>query len=184
MPPFDSSESSLPTWSSLPQWIGERANRHGERIAVTFVGDDRSEQSWTYAELWQRSCEVARGLPATATGQPRALLLYPPGIEFVAGFLGCQIAGWVPVPTCYPRGGREMRRLDSVATDCRPSAILGDEASLDNLQSDRLCEAARGIPKIVTGSKSAGRFRALRSRAAEHRYERFGAAAVHQRQHQ
>lgn len=144
MPPTD------PSASNLPQWIGERAQRHGDRIALTYVGDDRSEVSWSYAELWKRACEVARRLPKANTPHPRALLLYPPGVEFIAGFLGCQIAGWVPVPTCYPRGGREMLRLDSVASDCRPSAILGDQASLDNLNPDRLCEAARSIPRIGT----------------------------------
>ena len=140
----------------MPEWIGTRARRHGDRLAVTYVGDDRSEESWSYRELWQRGCSIARALPPADSEQPRALLLYPPGIEFVAAFLGCQIAGWVPVPTCYPRGGREMQRLDSVAIDCVPSAILGDQASLEDLQSDRLCEAARSIPRIATDTVSFG----------------------------
>lgn len=142
----------VPPASNLPQWIGDRAGRHADRIALTFVRDDRSEQSWTYAELWSRACSVANRLPEVTEAHPRGLLLYAPGIEFVAGFLGCQIAGWVPVPTCYPRGGRELVRLDSVATDCAPSALLGDAESLSALDPDLICKSARNVPRLATDS--------------------------------
>ena len=148
MPPFDPSETTL------TQWIGRRAQRHGQRIAVTFLSDDGSEHSWTYAELWQRSCELAARLPRVDQSDPRGLLLFPPGIEFLAGFLGCQIAGWIPVPTCYPKAGREMARLDSAAKDCVPSALIGDRESIEGLSDDRMSDVTRGIPRVVTNVKS------------------------------
>ncbi len=145
MPPSDLSAAS-----TLPQWIGRRAERHGQRTAVTFVNDDRSELSWTYDELWRRACVVASRLPAVEESAPRALLLFPPGIEFLAGFLGCQLAGWTPVPTCYPKAGREIARLDSAAKDCRPSALVTDRGTLDSLSPDKLSEAARSTPRVIT----------------------------------
>ncbi len=140
--------------STLPQWLGQRTRQHGHRIAVTFVGDDGSEHSWTYEQLWARACVLARRLPAVDQRSPRALLLFPPGIEFLAGFLGCQIAGWIPVPTCYPKPGREMPRLDSAARDCAPSAIIGDQATIDGIDTDKLCDAARRLPLIATDVES------------------------------
>lgn len=142
--------------TTLPQWIGKRAEVHGERTAVTFVDDNRSERSWSFAELWQRSCAVAARLneetaiASNDTAGRRALLLYPPGIEFLAGFLGCQIAGWTPVPTCYPKPGREIPRLDSAANDCAPSAILGDRATIEGIDPRKFCAAARSIPRVIT----------------------------------
>ncbi len=145
--------------TTLPRWIGWRAEHHGDREALVFVADDQAETTWTYAELWQRSCIVAdRLLKLNASREgdidhaaPRALLLYPPGIEFMAGFLGCQIAGWIPVPTCYPKPGREMPRLDSAARDCDPSAILGDRAAIEGIDPDKICEAARAATLVITG---------------------------------
>ncbi|MCG8649406.1 MAG: AMP-binding protein, partial [Pirellulales bacterium] len=136
--------------TTLPQWLGRRALRHPDRIAVTFVEDDRSETSWTYQELWIRSCAVAGRLPEVLPESPRALLLFPPGIEFLAGFLGCQIAGWIPVPTCYPKPGREMPRLDSAARDCQPSALVADQATIEGVDREKLCEVARKLPHVVT----------------------------------
>jgi acyl-CoA synthetase (AMP-forming)/AMP-acid ligase II/acyl carrier protein len=136
--------------TTLPQLIGRRAQRHGDRIALTFVHDDRSETSWSYRELWDRACSVAARLPEVDQPDPRGLLLFPPGLEFLAGFLGCQIAGWTPVPTCYPKAGRQMPRLDSAAADCTPSALLGDRATLVSLSDDKLCTVARTLPRLAT----------------------------------
>ncbi|NND96708.1 MAG: AMP-binding protein [Pirellulaceae bacterium] len=134
---------------TLPHWIGHRATQHGQRTAATFVNDDGEAISWTYEELWRRSCAVAASLPKTDEKSPRALLLFPPGLEFLSAFLGCQIANWIPVPTCYPKPKREMPRLDSAANDCRPSAILSDGLTLDLLDADKLCPVARDVPRLA-----------------------------------
>ncbi|TWT54699.1 Long-chain-fatty-acid--AMP ligase FadD29 [Rubripirellula amarantea] len=178
--------SDLSPNATLPEWIGNRAMRHGNRLAISFVSDNGTTSSWTYTELWSRACQVAEQLnqlqaastfdpPSTQTNgaygdadlgsdssakldhgfqAPRALLLYSPGIEFLAAFLGCQIAGWIPVPTCYPRPGRKVPRLDSAAEDCRPAALLGDATAIEGLEHDLLCDAARNIPHIATDDSS------------------------------
>ncbi|TWU23898.1 Long-chain-fatty-acid--AMP ligase FadD26 [Novipirellula galeiformis] len=138
------------TATTLPQWIGIRAEKHGARPAVTFVDDDGVSRSWSYRELWGRVCQFANQMPKVAERDPRALLLFPPGLEFIAGFLGAHVAGWIPVPTCYPKPGRVMERLDSAARDCQPSALISDAATLAGIDRNKLCEAARGIPQIAT----------------------------------
>ena len=148
------STAPLSAQRSLPECLARHAQQHGDRVAVTFVNDDGSERSWTYQELWSRACGVARRLPPADQSSPRALLLFPPGLDFLAGFLGCQIAGWVPVPTCYPKPGRAMPRLDSAARDCAPSAIIADQSTLDGLDSDKLCEPARDLPRIAADGES------------------------------
>lgn len=138
--------------ATLPQWIGSRALRHGQRPAVTFWEESSSESTWTYHDLWLRSCGVANQLRCLDVGdeQPRALLLYPPGKDFLAALLGCQIAGWVPVPTCHPKPGRAMPRLDSAAKDCRPAVILGDLATLEAVDPTKLCREAESATRLST----------------------------------
>ena len=143
--------------STLPVWIGQRARRHPERQAIRFVEGSETVESWTYDQLWRRSCAVAQQLQNVAVeadplGPPRAILLYPPGIEFLAGFLGCQIAGWIPVPTSYPRPGRAMPRLDSAANDSQAAAILGDSDSISSLDLGKLGRVAASTPLLVADS--------------------------------
>ncbi|MEM8668228.1 MAG: AMP-binding protein [Planctomycetota bacterium] len=140
-----------PTGSAtFPHWIGRHAVDYANRVAVTFISDEREEHSWTYEQLWRKACSVAERLPTVEEPDPRALLLFPPGIEFLAGFLGCQIAGWIPVPTCYPKAGREMPRLDSAARDCKPSALVCDTLTDQGIDPARLCPEARDLPRIQT----------------------------------
>ncbi len=141
--------------SSLPQWIGDRAQRHPDRVATTFVDDDGNETSWSYQDVWIRACQFASRLreiqsPSVDKDSPRALLLFPPGLEFITGLLGSQIAGWTPVPTCYPKPGRTMERLDSAAIDCLASAIVGDQSTLSLVDRAKLHVAARELPFIAT----------------------------------
>ncbi len=144
---------------TLPHWIGQRARQHGHRTALTFVNDDGQAISWTYQQLWENACNVASALRAVnlsagdssqaGEANPRALLLFTPGLNFLSAFLGCQIAGWTPVPTCYPKPKREMPRLNSAADDCQPAAILTEGVTLDALDPDKLCDSARTADRIA-----------------------------------
>ena len=157
LPRTDRSEGYRPASGlTYPAWIGHRASAHGERIAVKFLDDDGGERSWSYGEVWRRACDLARRLPESGERFPRALLLFPPGIDFLAGFLGCQVAGWIPVPTCYPKPGREMPRLDSAAKDCQPSALVGDAETLEGLKDAKLSEPARRAPRVATAIEDPG----------------------------
>ena len=67
---------------------------------------------------WRPDCRT----PGLAGG--RALLLYPPGLEFIVAFFGCLYAGVVAVPAYLPRPNRPMTRLRSIVEDARPSVVL------------------------------------------------------------
>src|SRR5262249_46740110 len=57
----------------------------------------------------------------------RALLLHPPGIEYVASFLACLYAGVAAVPAYPPdltRLERSLPRLRAVAEDAGAAAVL------------------------------------------------------------
>ena len=57
------------------------------------------------------------------TGE-RALLLYPPGLDFVVGFFGCLYAGVVAVPAYPPRRNRNMHRIQAIAEDATARVAL------------------------------------------------------------
>jgi len=73
-------------------------------------------------DRWARA--IAAQLQEAGLAGDRVLLLYPPGLDFIAAFLGCLYAGCVAVPT-YPTG---LRRADSalraIVADAGPGAVL------------------------------------------------------------
>jgi acyl-CoA synthetase (AMP-forming)/AMP-acid ligase II/acyl carrier protein len=136
----------------------ERAVQHPDRPAIVFLDEQRSETTLTYGSLWQKSLEIANALTDHDATNPtvncentpyrRALLLFPPGIDFFPAFFGCQLARWIPVPTNYPKPHREMPRLNSCARDCSPSLILSNRRTLDTLDRTKLDPAA-DVPAIA-----------------------------------
>ncbi|MEL6108240.1 MAG: AMP-binding protein [Planctomycetota bacterium] len=152
---------------TLPRLLELRAARHPSRSAVTFLPDDEiAEESicLSYRELFQQATRVAASLQ-TALGvgdnqsapedAPRVLLLYPAGLDFLVGFIGAQIAGCIPVPTCFPKPYREMPRLNSAARDCRPIAILTDRDTESKIERSKLDATVIDAPILATDAAAA-----------------------------
>src|SRR6185295_1191750 len=62
------------------------------------------------------------------------LLLYPAGLEFIAAFFGCQLAGVVAIPAPLPKINRPSSRLQSIAGDVRVHAVLTTSALLPTIR--------------------------------------------------
>jgi acyl-CoA synthetase (AMP-forming)/AMP-acid ligase II/acyl carrier protein len=141
---------------TFPAMLRDRASLHANRPAIVFIDEAGTETQWTYGQLWRRCVAVAAGLDrfdaTDQTGVPnagrRALLLFPPGIDFLPALVGAQIAGWIPVPTCYPKPHREMPRLTAAAVDCAPSMILTDSRTLATIDREKLGPAS-GLPCLA-----------------------------------
>jgi amino acid adenylation domain-containing protein len=113
------------TLIDLLEW---RAAAQADRCALVFLADgERSEQRCSYGELARRARGVAAGITAAGLRGQRLLLLYPPGLDYIAAFWGCLYAGAVAVPAYPPdptRPGRTMPRLQAIAADAAIGAVL------------------------------------------------------------
>jgi acyl-CoA synthetase (AMP-forming)/AMP-acid ligase II len=78
----------------------------------------------TYGELDRNARAVAAALQARGLAGERALLLYPPGLDYVAAFFGCLYAGVVAVPAYPPRRNRSSDRLQAIVANARAAAVL------------------------------------------------------------
>ncbi len=120
-------------WNSLAEVLEQRAKEHPERIAFFYEDETGQAVEWTYGELDARSRGIAAYLAGQCEVGDRALLVYPPGLEFIAAFFGCLYAGVLPVPATYPKPRRPMPRLDAIATDCQPRLVLTHSSVLSGL---------------------------------------------------
>jgi amino acid adenylation domain-containing protein len=116
----------MSTPSSLVDILLARAEETPERRGYVFLdADGRETESLRFGELDLRARAIARALQEEGAGRgERALLLYPPGLEFVAAFFGCLYAGIVAVPVYPPRPNRSQERLRTVAADCEARLVL------------------------------------------------------------
>ncbi|MFP5263070.1 MAG: amino acid adenylation domain-containing protein [Blastocatellia bacterium] len=119
---------STRNFSSIVDLLRARALQQPDRVAYTFLSDpDTREFNVTYEELDQKARAIGARLQSLGMTGNTALLVYPPGLDFIAAFLGCLYGGVVAVPT-YPPGPNRSRgsmsRFCAIAKDARPAAAL------------------------------------------------------------
>jgi acyl-CoA synthetase (AMP-forming)/AMP-acid ligase II len=114
--------------ATLVELVRLRAAEQPLRRAFTFLVDGEAEESTlTYGELDRRARAIAAALQARGAAGERAVLLYPPGVEFITAFLGCLYAGVVAVPAYPPdptRLARTLPRLEAIVADAGARWVL------------------------------------------------------------
>ncbi|MDY7094443.1 MAG: MupA/Atu3671 family FMN-dependent luciferase-like monooxygenase [Acidobacteriota bacterium] len=116
--------------------LHQRAQEQPDRVAFRFLADGESEsESLTYAELDHRARTLAARLSAEVPPGERALLQYPPGLDFVVAFFACLLSGVVAVPAYPPRNRRRVGTLRAVAADAQCRLVLTDAALLARSRS-------------------------------------------------
>lgn len=121
--------------NNLVELLRRRAKEQPDRRAYTFLLDGETEAvHLTYAELDQQARAIAGWLQRSqATGKP-ALLLYPPGLNFITALFGCFYAGAIAVPAYPPQLNRNSARLSAIMDDAQARILLTNTATLPQLQ--------------------------------------------------
>lgn len=118
--------------------LRQRAQTQAERRAYTFLLDgEQEEETFSWSQLDQRARAIAARLQRTVALGDRVLLLYPPGLEYIAAFFGCIYAGAVAVPAYPPRHNRNQLRLQTLVTDAQAQTALTSTHVLSRM-SDRM----------------------------------------------
>ena len=112
-------------FSNLVEVARYRAAEQDQKPAYTFLTDGANqERHLTYGELDQRARALAAFLQDAGMAGERALLFYPPGLDFICAFFGCLYAGVVAVPTYPPVNRQMMAQVEPIVKDAGPKAIL------------------------------------------------------------
>lgn len=119
---FLETPSKVPTLVDLLRY---RTLHQPDFKVYTFLEDGEVESaSLTYQELDRNARAIAAQLQSFLAPSERALLLYPPGLEFIAAFFGCLYAGVVAVPAYPPRPNQSLSRLQAIVADAQPTVAL------------------------------------------------------------
>ncbi|MCL6751962.1 amino acid adenylation domain-containing protein [Nostoc sp. CCCryo 231-06] len=129
--------SELPReFTSLVELLHWRAVLKPEQKAYSFLLDGEVEVSYlTYGELDRQARSIAALLQSygVKSGE-RGLLLYPPGLEFIAAFFGCLYAGVIAVPAYPPRPNQSLSRLQIVVADAQAAIALTTTTVFANIE--------------------------------------------------
>jgi acyl-CoA synthetase (AMP-forming)/AMP-acid ligase II len=123
-----------PVFSSFVELLRWRAQHEPDRPAITFLLDGCStEAKLTYGKLDRQARAIAVQLQARWPVGERAMLLYAPGLDYVAAFFGCLYAGIIAVPAYPPdpsQLAQSLPRLQKIIENARPAVALTTSAVL------------------------------------------------------
>ena len=121
-------------FTTLIDLLCDRALHQPAQTAYTFLVDgETAAASVTYQALDRRARAIAAHLQSLYSMGDRALLLYPPGLDYIAAFFGCLYAGIVAVPAYPPRPNRSLARLQTLAADAQTSLALTTYSTLSKI---------------------------------------------------
>ncbi len=110
---------------TLVDLLCRRSEEHPERPAYTFLANGTIEAATlSYGELDRQARAIAVELLRSARPGDRAVLLYPPGLDFVTALFGCFYAGVIAVPAYPPRPNRANSRLQAIVEESLPGLVL------------------------------------------------------------
>jgi 8-amino-7-oxononanoate synthase len=123
---------TTPGPATVAALLRHRLENRPDDMAYRFLSDtDGTSHEWSYRDLDQRARTVAAYLQRENLRARPVLLLHPPGLDYIACFLGCLYAGAIAVPAYPPdvkRFGQSMPRLAAIALDSRATHALTTDA--------------------------------------------------------
>ncbi|MBL1198793.1 MAG: aminotransferase class I/II-fold pyridoxal phosphate-dependent enzyme [Nostoc sp. GBBB01] len=110
---------------TLIDLLHQRVKNQPYQEAYIFLQDGEIEtQRLSYQELEDRVKAMAAHLQCLCSPGDRALLLYPPGLDFIAGFFACVYAGIIAVPAYPPKRNQKLSRLQAIIRDAEATLLL------------------------------------------------------------
>ncbi|MDZ7342129.1 MAG: AMP-binding protein, partial [candidate division KSB1 bacterium] len=157
------------TLVALLRWRAENFSNHR---AYTYLQDGEEKNILvTYADLDRRARAIGAWLQSLGAAGERALLIYPPGIEYVTAFFGCLYAGVTAVPAYPPdptRLNRTLPRLQAIARDAQAALALTNDSILSMIKimrvGSKVTDSLEKVPFFKKFGSSLGNF--LSQRAA------------------
>ena len=126
--------------TNLVELLQHRALHQPEQ-KYTFLLDGKTETaSLTYRELDAIARSHAVRLQTLGVAGERALLLFPPGLDYLAAFFGCLYAKAIAVPLYPPKLKRNLAKISAIAKDAGATVAIAPARHLENLE--QLCEQA------------------------------------------
>ncbi len=144
--------------ASLVEILKWRAENQPHDLAYRFLIDGEKEGVCiNYRDLDRRACSIGAILQTFTKPGDRAILLFPPGLEFIAAYFGCFYANIIAVPTFPPHPLRLEKTLTStfqIISDAQPAVALMPSALYNAINAQfTVKQKFESIRFLVTDNK-------------------------------
>jgi acyl-CoA synthetase (AMP-forming)/AMP-acid ligase II/acyl carrier protein len=114
-----------PAAATLVDLLRGHASMIGDKQAFRFVRDQAGDDlSISYRQLHVRAMAIGGELQGRLAPGEAALLLYPPGLDFISAFFGCLYAGVAAVPAALPTRNRGTSSIGAIAKASQAALVL------------------------------------------------------------
>ncbi|MGD9547405.1 MAG: SDR family NAD(P)-dependent oxidoreductase [Candidatus Krumholzibacteriia bacterium] len=135
-------------WSNLIEALRYRMETQGDRVCHLYLADGKDEaDSLTFASLYENARTIGAWIQQNGLAGKPILLMYPPGLDFIRAFYGCQFGGAIAVPAYPPRSKRADTRIDAIVQDAMAAAVFTNAAAQEATQAQM---EASGLAVTVT----------------------------------
>ncbi|MGO8768732.1 MAG: fatty-acid--AMP ligase FAAL21/FadD21 [Mycobacterium sp.] len=118
--------------SSVVSLLRERAGLQPDDLAFCYTDYEHDwagvTETLTWAQLYQRTLNVAHEVKRQGAVGDRAVILPPQGLAYIVAFLGAMQAGLIAVPLSVPAAGSHDERVAAVLADTEPTVVLTTSA--------------------------------------------------------
>lgn len=130
--------------------VKNRTAEKPDHVVFRFLNDGVNEnESFTYQQLETRSKALGAAMQKAGSKGDRVLLLFHPGLSYVASLYACFYSGNVAVPAYPPRRNRGIERIHAIITDSEAKTCIVSQQVYDdiqkNLQNDELLNQLQWI---------------------------------------
>ena len=117
-------------FESLPAIVARRVQERADGWSLTFLEGEGEPSRIDLDHFAARVLALAQLLEQVTQPGELVLLLYPPGIDFLVGFMACLTANRAAVPINPPRRNRLIERVDGIIADTKARTALTTSAML------------------------------------------------------
>ncbi|MGU3780609.1 amino acid adenylation domain-containing protein [Burkholderia metallica] len=126
--------SGFSTLVELLQYRASESSGASAKPAFTYLNDgEHVSGSLSFAELDRQARSIAAHLQQVVRPGARALLVYPPSLDYIVAFFGCLYAGVIAIPAVPPANARTRPRLLAIVQDATPDVALGPASTVEHM---------------------------------------------------
>jgi fatty acid CoA ligase FadD21 len=139
--------------ASVLSLLRERAGLQPDDVVFSFTDYDQDwagvRETITWAQLYQRTLNLAHEIRRHGEVGDRAVILAPQGLEYIVSFLGAMQAGFIAVPLSVPSPGAHDERVSAVLEDTSPAVVLTVSAIAQTVDEYVRKPGAAAVPTIL-----------------------------------
>lgn len=143
---------------NLVEALRRHVQDHPQKLAYRFLMDGEYEEViLTYEAVDRRARAIGAWLQSCTRPGDRALMLFPPGPDFITTFLGCLYARVLAIPAYPPhpvRFERSLPIIERIVADAEPAVAILPSAVLATVNAQYHFRAAFGKARLLAADRN------------------------------